>query len=51
MGDVKKVRTACRQCHGGCGVIAHVQNGKVTKVEGDPDSPISKGTMLSLIHI
>ncbi len=47
MGDVKKVRTACRQCHGGCGVIAHVQNGKVIKVEGDPESPISHGTLCS----
>ncbi len=47
MGDVKKVRTACRQCHGGCGVIAHVRDGKVIKVEGDPDSPISNGTLCS----
>jgi anaerobic selenocysteine-containing dehydrogenase len=47
MGEVKKIRTACRQCHGGCGVIAHVKNGKVIKVEGDPDSPISHGTMCS----
>ena len=47
MGDVKKVRTACRQCHGGCGVIAHVQDGKVIKVEGDPESPISHGTLCS----
>ena len=47
MGDVKKVRTACRQCHGGCGVIAHVQDGKVIKVEGDPQSPISNGTLCS----
>ena len=47
MGEVKKARTACRQCHGGCGVIAHVQDGKVIKVEGDPDSPISHGTLCS----
>jgi len=47
MGEVKKVRTACRQCHGGCGVIAHIQDGKVIKVEGDPDSPISHGTLCS----
>src|SRR5210317_328405 len=47
MGAVKKIRTACRQCHGGCGVIAHVQDGKVIKVEGDPESPISHGTLCS----
>jgi len=47
MGDATKVRTACRQCHGGCGVIAHVKDGKVIKVEGDPESPISRGTLCS----
>jgi len=47
MSAVKKIRTACRMCHGGCGVIAHVQNNKVIKVEGDPDSPISRGTLCS----
>ena len=47
MGEVKKVRTACRSCHGGCGVIAHVKDGKVIKVEGDPESPISHGTLCS----
>ncbi len=47
MGEIKRVRTSCRQCHGGCGVIAHVQDGKVIKVEGDPDSPISHGTLCS----
>jgi anaerobic selenocysteine-containing dehydrogenase len=41
------VRTVCRGCLGGCGVIAHVEGGKVVKVEGDPDSPISHGTMCS----
>ena len=45
MEEVMKVRTACRSCHGGCGVIAHVKEGRVIKVEGDPDSPISHGTM------
>jgi len=47
MGEVKKIRTACRSCHGGCGVIAHVKDDKVIKVEGDPESPISHGTLCS----
>jgi len=47
MGEVKKIRTACRSCHGGCGVIAYVKDGKVIKVEGDPESPISHGTLCS----
>ena len=45
MEEVKKVRTVCRSCHGGCGIIAHVKDGKVIKVEGDPESPISHGAM------
>ena len=47
MSGVNKIKTACRQCHGGCGVIAHVRDGKVIKVEGDPESPISRGTLCS----
>ncbi|MBW1715149.1 MAG: molybdopterin-dependent oxidoreductase [Deltaproteobacteria bacterium] len=45
MEEVKKIKTACRSCHGGCGVIAHVKDGRVIKVEGDPESPISHGSM------
>ncbi len=47
MEKTKKVRTVCRSCHGGCGVIAQVKNGRVIKIEGDPDSPISFGTLCS----
>lgn len=47
MEEVKKIRTICRSCHGGCGVIAHVKNNRVIKVEGDLDSPISYGSMCS----
>ncbi len=38
------IKTHCaRMDHGGCGILAHVENGKITKIVGDPDSPISKG--------
>ena len=47
MSDTKKIRTACRNCHGGCGVIAYVKDEKVIKVEGDPESPISYGSLCS----
>lgn len=40
---VSIVKSACRMCHGGCGVLVHVQDGKVMKLEGDPDSPLSRG--------
>lgn len=45
--EVKQIHTVCRSCHGGCGVIAHVKDNRVIKVEGEPDSPISHGTMCS----
>lgn len=41
MGEV--VRTACRGCHGVCQVLVHVDEGRVVKVTGDPDSPTSRG--------
>jgi len=31
--------------HGGCGILAHVENGRITKIEGNPDSPLNRGTI------
>lgn len=39
----KVIRTACRGCHGGCGVFATVRDGKVVKITGDQASPINRG--------
>jgi anaerobic selenocysteine-containing dehydrogenase len=37
-------KTCCaRMDHGGCGLLIHVEGGKIIKVEGDPDSPLSRG--------
>ena len=30
-------------CHGGCGVLAHIEDGKLVKIEGDPDHPWNQG--------
>ena len=32
-------------CHGGCGVIAYVKDGKLIKIEGDPDHPRNQGRL------
>jgi anaerobic selenocysteine-containing dehydrogenase len=38
------IKTVCRMCSGrGCGMRVTVQNGRVIKVEGDPDNPINLG--------
>jgi anaerobic selenocysteine-containing dehydrogenase len=31
--------------HGGCGLLVYVQDGRITKVEPDPDSPLNRGTI------
>lgn len=41
-------RTAvCPFCAVGCGVIAAVEGGRVTNIEGDPDHPINEGRLCS----
>jgi anaerobic selenocysteine-containing dehydrogenase len=37
--ETKVVRTVCRECRNGCGMLVHVQAGKAIKVESDPESP------------
>lgn len=37
------VRTCCQSSHSECGVLVHVEGGKVTRIEGDPAHPFSKG--------
>jgi len=41
------VKSYCRMCHGGCGVLVYVKNGRVKKIAGDPDCPINHGTLCS----
>lgn len=38
-------KSVCRVCHGGCGVLVSVRDGKVVTVKGDPASPMNKGWM------
>ena len=39
----KVVKSTCRMCHGVCGVLVHIQNGRVVEITGDPDCPTSCG--------
>jgi anaerobic selenocysteine-containing dehydrogenase len=41
------VKSHCRMCHGGCGVLVYTKNGKVEKIGGDPACPINHGTLCS----
>ncbi len=39
----KVVKSVCPYCAVGCGQDVYVQDHKVTQIEGDPDSPVSRG--------
>jgi formate dehydrogenase major subunit len=41
----KVVKSVCPYCAVGCGQNVFVENGKVTQIEGDPDSPVSRGRL------
>ena len=39
--------TACNFCSCGCGMLAHVKDGKLVNMEGDPDHIINEGALCS----
>ncbi|MFF9510927.1 formate dehydrogenase [Streptomyces sp. NPDC014724] len=39
------VRSVCPYCAVGCGQQVYVKDGRVVQIEGDPDSPISRGRL------
>jgi formate dehydrogenase major subunit len=38
-------KSVCPYCAVGCGQRVYVEDGEVTQIEGDPDSPISRGRL------
>ena len=43
---VQTVRTNCpRDCYDGCGIVVTLQDGKNPRVSGDPEHPISRGSL------
>ncbi len=43
--DVQEHKAICRNCHGGCGTLVRMENGRVTDVTGDPANPINRGKL------
>jgi len=41
--EVKIYKSSCRACIAACAVLVHVKDGRVIKIEGNPESPMSRG--------
>ena len=41
----KKVRSLCGLCHTNCGILVHLEDGKVSRIEGDPEHPANRGAL------
>ncbi len=45
INDAKVVKSICPYCAVGCGQKVFVKDEKIVQIEGDPDSPISRGRL------
>ncbi len=45
MSKHEVIKTTCNICWIGCGVLVHVDNGKIVRIEGDAESPLNKGAL------
>ena len=45
MKVVRGIARTAPGCHEGCGVLMYVKDGKLMKVEGNPDFPLTKGRL------
>jgi formate dehydrogenase major subunit len=45
LGAQHVVKSVCPYCAVGCGQLVYIRNGRVDQIEGDPDSPISRGRL------
>lgn len=45
IAEAREVPSVCPHCSVGCGMIAYVKDGSLLQLEGNPDSPISEGSL------
>src|SRR5437588_3336522 len=43
--DARAFRSVCPYCAVGCGQLIYVKDEKIVDIEGDPESPINRGTL------
>ncbi len=48
LNDSVIYKSACRMCHGGCGALIRVEDGRITEIKGDPSNPMNKGKLCPL---
>ena len=39
------VKSTCSLCLAGCGVLVHLEDSKVVRIKGDPESPVNQGVL------
>jgi anaerobic selenocysteine-containing dehydrogenase len=44
-GAGQVLKSTCRMCHGGCSTLVHVRDGRIVKIEGDPEGPLNHGRL------
>jgi formate dehydrogenase major subunit len=45
IANAREVPSICPYCAVGCGQIVSVRDGKIINIEGNPESPVSRGTL------
>lgn len=45
IAGAREVPSVCPYCAVGCGQLVHVRDGQIINIEGNPDSPINRGTL------
>ncbi len=51
MSNIKKVITTCpRDCPDSCGIIVEVEKGKILRLRGAKEHPVTKGFLCSKMH-
>lgn len=44
------LKSTCRMCHGGCSALLHVKEGRLVRIEGDPEGPLNRGRLCPMGH-
>ena len=46
--EERVIRSNCGMCHAGCGILVNIRDGKIVRVEGDPDCPNNRGSLCAM---